>query len=398
MSILYCAIPHFAAALARRDRALPAERPLVLIDPDDRVLDASAEAASVGVMPGLPAQTARVRCPEAALIEADIPRCREAFESLLVVLERFGPSVEPHGWAGAYVDVGDTIYRRQDAVPLCAESGRAVRDELGKALQPALGWDTGKFTAQAAAQRTRPGRLLAVEAMRESDFLSPLPVRLLPLERDALQRLQFLGLRTLGQYAALPTAAVWQQFGRSGVRAQCCARGQDDRPIVPRHKTPVLSASHDFEMPVIDRQRLRGAIEHAAAPLLAELRGNLQACGRVRLTVWFDAGSAVERTRAFLIPTADEAFFLRTLDDLLDQIHWPAGTVALSLTLEEIQDAVIEQLSLLPSEDEREVKLDAVRRYLAARFGVARLRRAALVQPGAPLAEWRVGWRGEGGE
>jgi hypothetical protein len=102
--------------------------------------------------------------------------------------------------------------------------------------------------------------------------------------------------------------------------------------------------------------------------------------------------------RAFLVPTADEAFFLRTLDDLMSQIHWSAGAIAFSLSLEEIQDAVVEQLSLLPSESEREAKLDAVRRYLAARFGVARLRRVALVQPGAPLAEWRVGWRSEGGE
>jgi hypothetical protein len=218
-----------------------------------------------------------------------------------------------------------------------------------------------------------------------------------------LLRLRFLGLRTLGQYAALPAAAVWQQFGRPGARAHRYARGQDDRPIVPRHETPVLNAVHEFDMPVVDRQRLREAVERTAAPLLSDLRGNFQACGRVRLTVRFDAASTVdsitaERTRAFLVPTADQTLVLRALDDLLGQMHWPAGAVAFSLLLEEIQDAVVEQLSLLPAEDEREHKLDAVRRYLAARFGVARLRRAALVQPGAPLAEWRVGWQREEGE
>jgi hypothetical protein len=35
-----------------------------------------------------------------------------------------------------------------------------------------------------------------------------------------------------------------------------------------------------------------------------------------------------------------------------------------------------------------------VQRYLAARFGVDRLRRVVLAQPGAPLPEWRVNWSG----
>jgi hypothetical protein len=34
-----------------------------------------------------------------------------------------------------------------------------------------------------------------------------------------------------------------------------------------------------------------------------------------------------------------------------------------------------------------------VQRYLAARFGANRLRRAVMIQPGAPLPEWRTGWR-----
>ena len=38
MSILYCTIPHFAAALVRRDRADLRQRPFALIDPEGRIL------------------------------------------------------------------------------------------------------------------------------------------------------------------------------------------------------------------------------------------------------------------------------------------------------------------------------------------------------------------------
>ncbi len=63
--------------------------------------------------------------------------------------------------------------------------------------------------------------------------------------------------------------------------------------------------------------------------------------------------------------------------------HRPGGD------LEQIQDAAVQQTTLFPQEEERKGKLQEVERYLAARFGASRLRRAVLTQPGAPLPEWR---------
>ncbi len=238
MSVLYCTIPHFAAALAQRDNPELEGQPVALIGPEGRVFGTSAEAHACGVVAGLSSRIAQVRCPEARLVEADVPRYRAALETLFQVLERASPSVEPHGWGSAYVDLGNQAREHTAAVVLGQQIGRAVRQELSPALQPALGWDSTKFTAQAAARRTQAGRLLAVAAVRERAFLQPLPVTLLPLPEDALQRLGFLGLRTLGQYAGLPAAAVMQQFGRAGRLAHRCARGEDDRPVLPRWQVP----------------------------------------------------------------------------------------------------------------------------------------------------------------
>jgi nucleotidyltransferase/DNA polymerase involved in DNA repair len=392
MSILYCAIPHFAAALARRDDPGLAERPLVLIGPEKRVLGVSAEAAACGVVAGLTARAAEVRCPEARLLDADVAHCRGEFETLLQLLEQTSPQVEPHGWGAAYVDVGDLAREHTGAVTLCKQVGRTMRQELGQALQPALGWDSSKFTAQAAARRTRPGHLLAVDSLRERGFLKPLPVTLLPLSADILRRLGFLGLRTLGQYAALPSTAVGQQFGRAGQLAHRYARGDDDRPVVPRRHAPRRTASCELDAPLAERERLLAALKQMIRPTLAELRENLQACGQVRLTVHYDDGSIQERTRAFLFPTADEAQLIRILGQLLDKMCWRTGATTLAIALEQIQDTAVEQLTLFPAENERERKLPEVQRYLIARFGAQRLRRAVMTRPGAPLPEWRVGW------
>jgi hypothetical protein len=73
-------------------------------------------------------------------------------------------------------------------------------------------------------------------------------------------------------------------------------------------------------------------------------------------------------------------------------MRWRAEAQALKVILERIQDAVPEQLSLFPAENERERKLRKVQQVLSARFGANLLRRAVLPQPGAPLPEWRAGW------
>lgn len=397
MSVLYCTIPHFVAALARRDDPGLEGRPLILIGPEGRVFGVSAEAAACGVVAGMTVRAAEGYCPGARLVEADVARCQAELEGLFQVLERAGLGVEPHGWGAAYADLSDLVRDRAEAVELLRAIGQAVQRELGEPLRPALGWDTGKFTAQAAARCAQPGRLLAVAGARERTFLSPLPVALLPLDSDALRRLSFLGMRTLGQYAALPVGAVWQQFGRPGKLAHRCARGEDDRPVIPRGQRPELTAEIELEAPLVEQERAAAALRRLISPLLAELRGKLQACGQVRLTVRFDDGTIQERNRVFLFATASEDLVGRTLEQLLVAIRWPAPVVALTVTLAQIQDAVAEQTALFPLSNEREGRLREVERYLAARFGANRLRRAVLALPGAPLPEWRVGWQdGEG--
>ena len=393
MSVLYCTVPHFAAALTRRDRPDTAAGPLVLLGPDGRVVDASGEAFACAIRQGMTAQAARVRCPEAHLVEVDLDHCQTEQESLLQMLERFSTGVEPHGWGAAYADLSDLAREPEAAVGLLREIGQGVRGELGQALQPALGWDKSKFTAQAAARRTLPGRLLAVGKVQEKVFLNPLPVTLLPLDEDTQQRLRFLGLCTLGQYAALPPAAVGQQFGRAGKVAHLCARGEDDRPVIPRGQERRLRAAIEFETPLTEREGLTAALGQMVAPLLAELRGDLRACGQVRLVVRFDRGTRQEKERVFFVPVTHEERMVRALGEMLDGMRWQAGASGLEVSLEQIQDAAVQQATLFPQEEERKGKLEEVERYLAARFGANRLRRAVLAQPGAPLPEWRIAWQ-----
>src|SRR5216684_5279867 len=105
------------------------------------------------------------------------------------------PVVEVRVEGIAWLDVSGVVMSGESI----REARRRLRTAIGR--EPRLGLAPGPFSARVAAVRARPGRLLRVEDARA--FLAPLPSRELPLDEEQLERLDLLGLRTLGAVAAI---------------------------------------------------------------------------------------------------------------------------------------------------------------------------------------------------
>ena len=390
MAILNCAVPAFPMALLARAEPALAEKPLALVGPEGRVLAATPPALQAGVRVGQTPRQAQVACPDLHLHDADLPALETEFDALLALLDDFSDRVEPLGLGRAYLDVPDLDERT--ALPFCQDLGRRVRQVFGTALQPSLGCDSGKFTAQAAAHHTRPGTVRVVLGAAERPFLRPLSVGLLPLPDESQWRLELLGIRSLGQYADLPSRAVLQQFGQAGRLAQQWARGRDERPVIPRHRRPSLTVSTDFEYPI-----------EAAPPLLLEASRLLEV-PITRLQDRFQAAQALTATRTdttgqqtvdvwrLPTPSAARARFAQLLAGRWQSGPWEAPVAGLSLVLSEIQDVAGLQLGLFPSATPPRTETDLVRQW-RVRFGAERLRRARVVDPRALCVERRVQWQ-----
>ena len=211
MAIVCCAIPDFPLALLARAEAAVWERPVALTDPDERVIAATPPAQAAGVSAGQSARQARLLCRELHLQAADLPAAEGEFAALLALLDDYSDAVEPFKLGSAYLTAPDLDER--SAPGFCTALGSGIRRAFGQALQPAIGCDQGKFTASAAARRTRTGAVRVVLGAAEQPFLRPLPVGWLPLSAVHQRLLGYLGIDTLGQFADLPPPAVFQQFG-----------------------------------------------------------------------------------------------------------------------------------------------------------------------------------------
>jgi DNA polymerase-4 len=384
-------ISHFAAAVERRDDPLLAGAPLVIFERANgsaRVLAACGEAAGLGVQPGMALRQARLACPQAQLIPADPLRYRTTFGRLLEALTAFSSRVEPGEMlpaAVAWLDLGNL--REGEAGEVARALGRAARTATD--LSPALGLAGGKFPAGMAAASAEPGKARIVPPNRQAEFLAPFPVSTLPLDAETARRLELLGIRTLGQLAALPAGAVAAQFGPQGHSLHRLAQGRDERPVLAYHPPATENAARRFEEPMSDRAALESVAREMTGELATRLRASGLAGRELRLALEMEDGAIRQESLVLRRPTGDAGRLGRVASELLGQAHLTCGVSALVVSMTGLVPAVGEQLDLFVHQSGQEGRLRAGLGDLVARHSAACFYQVDLLDPSAPLPERR---------
>src|SRR5579885_2184187 len=243
MRIACVLIPRFALAVELLERPELCVRSLVIggaAEEARRVVECSPEAEQQGVRRGMPLREARAYCREALFLDARPALYRERHERMLAALEAVSPLVEGAEPGCAYVGLDGLAGRTGAEAQLAGQDGcalpvapsfapifvnegaaagalaGAVAAALG--LRPQVGVAEGRFAALAAALAGGDATTI-LEAHEVAAFLAPLPVHLLPFDEPVMRRLYWLGLRRVGEIAALPRAALAAQFGPAGEHA-----------------------------------------------------------------------------------------------------------------------------------------------------------------------------------
>ena len=246
--------------------------------------------------------------------------------------------------------------------------------------------------AEAAALARLPIQRLTVLASDEPVA----PVRRRPLASSAapshapshaavLSIFRRWGLRTLGEVAALPAAAVAARLGQEGVRWQRLARGEDSRPLLPVVPEERFEQALDLEWPIEGLEPLSFVLDRLLEPLEAHLerRGRGAAVLYVRLHLVTRA--VHERSLQLPAPMRD-ARTLRTLALLDLESHPPDAAIDRVVVAVDPTPARVLQFSLLtrplPSPDQ----ISTLMARLDALMGKGRCGSPAAVetwQPGA---------------
>jgi DNA polymerase-4/protein ImuB len=370
-------------------------RPLVLGGaPGERkvVQLCSPEAEAAGVRPGLPLREVVPLCPEAVVLQPDPVRTASVLESVLVELQRVSPLVEPGS--------GDDGYLFLDLRGLQAMYGsfshleEAIQAAVPPLLRPRIGFGSGKFASAVAARMAEPhaGGSRVVPASESQAFLAPLSVRhLLLLDPYVLQRLELLGLDTIGDLAALPFSAVQAEFGPPGAQAWRLAHGKDTEPVVPR---PVVASIQDglrFDDPLGSVEAVMAAIDQLLAHTFSQPALLGRSVRQVRLRALLADGTSWERLYTFKDALATRDAARRALKSKLDLPHGlpPAPIDELGLELLGLGGEAARQTGLFVARTLQLAEIAEAARQLRARYGRLPLYHAIEVEPWSRIPERR---------
>ena len=284
-----------------------------------------------------------------------------------------------------YLDLEDLDWAEAVEVVQCI--GQVMREQFH--LSPAIGLARGRFTAHVAAATVEPNEALIIAPGQEAAFLAPFPVELLPLDDELARRLHLLGIRTLGQLAALPAGAVLTQFGRGGQHLQRLAQGRDDRPVLPHRSRAVERVARQFDGPVTDGTILEAVIRSMAEELTTRLRARGCMGRTLTLILHLEDGTTCERKLVLRRPTAGAEHIAQTLGELLVGMQVSCGVVGLEVTLTDLVPATGQQLDLFVHRTGQERRLHDVLKDLVARYGADCFYRISLTDREARLPERR---------
>ncbi len=305
--------PDWPALAALADAGLPADAPLAVVA-GNRVTACTATARAQGVRRGIRRREAQSRCPGVRIAAEDAQRDARAFEPVLAELDEIAPRGEILR-PGLLVLSLHGIARYHGGEPAAAEALVDAAARAGHECQTGIA--DRILTAVLAA---RQGRIVPPGGDR--DYLADRPIADLAAEpslsapdrHELVHLLHRLGIRTIGDYAALSARHVASRFGNDAITAHRRARGEPDRPPSGLPTPPGLEIEHDYDPPI---ERVDAAA-FAGRALATELHGKLAAigvaCTRLRVQARAAEGASHERTWHCAQPLTPES--------TADRIRW----------------------------------------------------------------------------
>jgi protein ImuB len=250
------------------------------------VVACSPAARAAGVRRGQRLRDAQRLCPGLELYRRDEAAEARAFEPVVLAAEQVAAGVEVVRPGLLALDAGGPArYHGGEQV-----LGELVRNEVallstasGSPVGVGVGIADGVFAAGLAARTPAAEGPVIVPVGGSPGFLADFPVGALDCPAEFVDLLDRLGVRTLGALAALPTAAVADRFGGTGVVFHRLARGLDPRPPAARRPPRDLAVEHELDPPA----EWDEPVVFVAKMLADELHANLADAGLagVRLDV-----------------------------------------------------------------------------------------------------------------
>ena len=302
-----------------------------------RVCEMTAAARARLVQPGMTPTQALARCPELQLISGNAGHERSAQDALLQLAETLSPFLESTAPGVVTVELppGQEL-RERDFI------ARIIAPLVSLGLEARVGVAATPDLALLAARHAHPVQLVSEAA----EFLAPLSVAALEPGEELTTVLESWGIRTIGQFVALPSAQVWDRLGPEAVRLWERATGGRARPLKLVTPQEFFAEEADLDHPVERLEPLLFLLRRFLDQITARLAHAYLVAGRLRLVLRFEREEPYQRIFTIPQPTRDVTLLFRMLHTHLENFTSESPIVGLELAAKPVRPNA-EQFGLL---------------------------------------------------
>lgn len=259
LTILHVDMDAFYASIEQRDHPELRGLPVIVGGSAGQrgvVSAASYEARQFGVHSAMPSSRARRLCPQGVFLPVRMRHYAQVSRQIQSIFHTFTPLVEPLSLDEAFLDVRGCEGLYGPTREIARQLKARIKAETD--LIASVGVAPNKFLAKLASDIGKPDGFVVLPPEQVRAFLGPLSVnRIWGVGARAEQRLHALGVRTIGQLAALPQQLLGDHFGELGRHIWQLANGLDDRQVVPDREAKSISTETTFPRDIADREILR---------------------------------------------------------------------------------------------------------------------------------------------
>lgn len=384
-------MPELPTERARRAAAGAAEAggPLVLVRAvgGTRVVErVCPRARALGLRPGLSLAQARALVPGLAAAPHEPHRDRVVLIHLARWAYRFSPAVEPVEPGTLLLDITgcQRLFGGEEAIARQAVTGLARR---GFRARGAVADTVGAAYALAVAG---PAPLGVVPPGQASAWLAPLPPAALRITPAVVEKLDAVGVRSIGDLLMLPRSTLPARFGTALVLRLQQALGEVWEGVTPLPPAEPPHARRSFESPLTDYVGIVAVVEQLLAEVLSPLRSRALAARRVECVLYHERAAprllAVGLARA----THDHRHVAELLRQRLEQVDLAAGVVGVTLIARQVSRCPGQQGGLFePPRTGADEAVGNLIDRLAARLGHEALGRPQLLDDHQPERAFR---------
>lgn len=205
------------------------------------VLAKSELAKKAGVKTGMVTWEAKQKCPNLIVVPPHYDYYVKYSKLLREIYARYTDMIEPFGMDECWLDV---THSPMSPMEIAECIGREVKDEL--ALTVSIGVSFNKVFAKLGSDMKKPDAITEITRDNFKEKVWPLPCsELLYCGRATTQKLESIGVQTVGQLACLSTDILKHKLGKNGIMLWNYANGFDTSRVAHEtYSAPAKSVGH----------------------------------------------------------------------------------------------------------------------------------------------------------